>query len=83
MVSFNSKSAEAMGIAITLSPTDPKLAYSQALFYSLLYDESKDQKQKEKFKQLSLQEVDASTRLKNDFEDGYTLKKTFLEKYIK
>lgn len=77
------KSAEAMGIAITLSPTDPKLAYSQALFYSLLYDESKDQKQKEKFKQLSLQEVDASTRLKNDFEDGYTLKKTFLEKYIK
>jgi hypothetical protein len=75
------QSIKAMGEAKKLSPTDPKLAYSQALFYSLMYDEVKSPADKLKYKEAAYQEVNLSLALKKDFEDAITLRKTLQEKF--
>jgi len=67
--------------AIQLAPTDPKLPYTEALFYSLLNDVEKDKKMKLKYQALSLQAVEKSIRLKPNFQDGHTLKKELRKKY--
>ncbi len=64
-----------------LSPTDPKIPYSLSIFKSLLYDEEKDQRQKDEYKTQSLQDVEYSLKLKPDFRDGYFLKAQLLKKY--
>ena len=66
--------------ARTLSPTDPKIPYSLAIFYSLLESEEKDSRKKLKFQQLALQEINISINLKTDYRDGYYLKGQFLKK---
>lgn len=53
-----------------LSPTDPKIPYSLAIFYSLLDDKNK-----------SLQEIENSIKLKPDYRDAYFLKGQLLKKY--
>lgn len=75
------KAIQAMGEAKKLSPTDPKLAYSQALFYSLMYDESKTEADKLKYKAAAFQEVNLSLALKKDFDDSLTLMKSLKEKF--
>ncbi len=64
-----------------LSPTDPKIPYSLAIFNSLLYDEEKDKGTKEAFKTQSLREVENSILLKPDYRDSYFLKGQLLKKY--
>lgn len=60
-----------------LSPTDAKIPYSLSIFYTILYDFTKDIK----YKDLSFKEVDKSIKLKSNFTDAYTLKKQLQEKY--
>lgn len=67
--------------AQNLSPTDPKIPYSLAIFSSLLYDEEKDINQKELSKTQSLQEINNSIQLKPDYRDSYLLKSQLLKKY--
>jgi hypothetical protein len=73
----------ALASASSLSPTDPKIPYSLSIFYSLLADEQKKQKEKEFFQNRSLQEAENSIILKNNYRDGYFLKGQLLKKYGK
>lgn len=75
------KAIDAMAMAKKLAPTDPKLAYSQALFYSLLTDETKDEAKKTEYKEAAFQEINLSLALKKDFIDAATLKRTLQEKF--
>lgn len=63
------------------SPTDPKIPYSLAIFYSLLFDETKATTNKEQYKILSLQVIDNCIHLKSDYRDAYFLKGQLLKKY--
>jgi len=64
-----------------LSPTDPKIPYTKAVYYSLLEDEVKDKSQKQTLKNLSLKEINEAINLKPDYRDGYFLKGQLLKKY--
>lgn len=64
-----------------LAPTDPKIPYSLAVYYSLYYDQTKNNDIKEKTKQSSLLEIDRALNLKKDFQDAITLRKQLFEKY--
>lgn len=70
-----------LGKARALSPTDPKIPYSLALFYTLLYDEEKKPTNKELYKAKSLQVIDETIALKKDYREGYFLKGQLLKKY--
>ncbi|MBI5127116.1 O-antigen ligase family protein [Candidatus Roizmanbacteria bacterium] len=72
---------KALSTGQKLAPTDPKIPYSLAVYYSLFYDQAKDPNVKEKAKQMSLSEIDKALQLKKDFQDGLTLKKELLKKY--
>lgn len=69
-----------MEYAQELSPTDPKIPYTTALFYSLAAEEAKDAKQKEAFKKAAAAELQKSLTLKKDYEDALTLLKSLDEK---
>lgn len=60
-----------------LSPTDAKIPYSLSIFYTILFDFTKDIK----YKDLSFKEIDKSIQLKPNFNDAYTLKSQLEEKY--
>jgi len=60
-----------------LSPTDAKIPYSLSIFYTILFDFTKDIK----YKDLSFKEVDKSITLKSNFKDAFTLKTQLIEKY--
>ncbi len=64
-----------------ISPTDPKLPYSEALFYSLLEDEEKEQQMKQEYQNLSIQSINDAIRLKSNYRDSYFLKGQLLKKY--
>ncbi len=64
-----------------LSPTDPKIPYTQAIFYSLLEDETKDKEQKSKYEALSIAAINETIHLKSNYRDGYFLKGQLLKKY--
>lgn len=64
-----------------LSPTDPKIPYSLAIFYSLLYDEEKQPLEKNVFKTESLKQIENSIMLKPDYRDAYLLKGQLLKKF--
>jgi len=66
-----------------LSPTDPRNYYSLAIYYSILYDEASDKKEKESYKNLSIQSLDKMIELKPDYTEGLALQKQLLEKYQK
>lgn len=72
---------ESLKTARVLSPTDPKLPYSEALFYSVLEDEEKDQQKKEELQQKSLASINTAIKLKSDYRDSYFLKGQLLKKY--
>lgn len=73
------KAIEALTLAETLAPTDPRLPYSQALFYSALAQSS--EKEKEKYKKLSLEQIDRSINLKPNYRDAYMLKGQILRQF--
>lgn len=71
---------EALQIAQSLSPTDPKISYSKALYLSMIADNMANKSDKNKDDVQALQAVEQSIRLKPDFSDGYLLKGQLLEK---
>lgn len=76
---FISQGIDALKTARALSPTDPKLPYTTAIFYSVLAQRSpKDSAQ---YQQLTLSEVDRSIELKPDYRDAYLLKAQMLEQF--
>jgi O-antigen ligase len=62
------------------SPTDPKIPYSLAVFYSLLHDLEKDPTEKTNLEEKTLTEINRSISLKRDFYDSYFFKGQFLRK---
>ncbi len=64
-----------------LSPTDPKISYTLAIFYSLMVDESKAKEKKEDFQFLSVKMTDEAIALKPNYRDAYFLKGQLLKKY--
>jgi len=68
-------------VGVKLAPTDPKIPYSLAVYYSLLSDAEKKQIQKDSWQKLSLAEIDKALELKKYFQDGLNLKKELLKKY--
>lgn len=64
-----------------LSPTDPKLPYFLATYYSLLYDEEKDPKIKLQYQTKALEQINTSIQLKSDYFESYYLKAQLLKKY--
>jgi O-antigen ligase len=77
---------EAIEQAKELSPTDPRLSYTQALFYSLYYDEvsgstPEANKQREDYKQRALNEAGMTVAMKPDYKDGIILYADLLNKF--
>lgn len=64
-----------------LSPTDPKIPYSLALYNSVLYDLSKNDQEKQNLLKLSIDEINEVIRLKSNYREGYILKGQLLKKY--
>jgi len=71
----------ALDEAKKLAPTDPKIPYFAATYYSLLYDDEKEVKQKELYKRNSLDSIEKTITLKGDYGDAYFLKYQLLKKY--
>jgi len=74
---------EALKKAQILSPTDPKIPYTLAFFESLLYEQVKNNHEKEYYKNESLKAIDYAIDLKNDMIEAYFLKGELLKKYKK
>jgi len=72
---------QALKQARELYPTDPKISYSLALYYTTLYDSSKDATQKQNWKDLSIEEIDKTIELKSNFREAYLFKGQLLKKY--
>lgn len=72
---------DSLKIARGISPTDPKLPYSEALFYSVLEDEAKDPQKKDELQQKSIASINTAIKLKSDYRDSYFLKGQLLKKY--
>ncbi len=83
-ISFNPeylrKGIDALNESALLYPTDPKIPYSQALFYSLLEDETEDEKKRMLLQQMSLDAINKSIQLKKNYIDAYLLKGQLLRK---
>lgn len=75
------KGIEALKNSQKLAPTDPKIPYSLAFYYSRLYDSEEDIFQKKFWKDKSLKEIELALKLKNDFQEALTLKQDLLKKY--
>lgn len=67
--------------AESLAPTDPKLPYTTALFYSLMSDEEKDPAKAKNYQEQALKKIEWSIKLKPDFKDSYFLKAQLLKKF--
>jgi hypothetical protein len=72
---------EALSEAQKISPTDPKLPYFSATYYSLISDEEKDPKIKAELQKKSLDAIELSLKLKSDYFESYYLKAQLLKKY--
>lgn len=67
--------------ATKLAPTDPKIPYFSATYYSLLYDDEKDVKQKKLYLTKSMTSIEKAITLKPDYGDTFYLKVQLLRKY--
>lgn len=72
---------EALSEAQKISPTDPKLPYFSATYFSLVFDEEKDPAIKDDLQKKSLDAIDLSLKLKSDYYESYYLKAQLLKKY--
>lgn len=75
------KGIEALKNAQKLAPTDPKIPYSFALYYSLIAEDAKESTAKELYQKLSLESADKSIKMKANFQEAYFLKGQLLKKY--
>ncbi len=64
-----------------LSPTDPKIPYSLALYNSVLFDLSKNKQEKQTLLKLSIDEINKVIKLKPNYREGYLFKGQLLKKY--
>lgn len=85
---YLNEAIEAIEQAKELSPTDPRLSYTQALFYSLYYDEvsgttAEANKQREDYEQRALTEAGMTVAMKPDYKDGIILYADLLNKFGK
>lgn len=64
-----------------IAPTDSKIPYSIALFYSLMEDEAKDVAKKAELQRKSIAAIDSAIKLKPDYRDSYYLKGQLQKKY--
>jgi len=74
---------EALKNAQNLSPTDPKIPYTLAFFKSILFEQVKNDREKDFYKNESLKAIDYTIDLKNDMIEAYLLKGELLKKYKK
>lgn len=65
-----------------LSPTDPKIDYSQSIYYSLLADETKNENEKKSLEKLALKAINSSLSLKPDLTDAQEVKKQLEKKLL-
>ncbi|KKP68389.1 MAG: hypothetical protein UR68_C0017G0002 [Candidatus Roizmanbacteria bacterium GW2011_GWA2_35_19] len=72
---------EALMKAQALSPTDPKIPYSLAVFYSIMADAQKNIKDKNLYIAKSFESVDEALNLKPNFQDAIDLKAQLQAKY--
>jgi O-antigen ligase len=72
---------EALKTARNLYPTDPKIPYTLALYYSTLYDSSKNNIDRQNWQKLSLEEIDKTIKLKSNYREAYLFKGQLLKKY--
>jgi tetratricopeptide (TPR) repeat protein len=72
---------QSLKYARELYPTDPKISYSLALYYTTLYDSSKVEVQKQNWKDRSLKEINRTIELKSNFREAYLFKGQLLKKY--
>ncbi|EKE14030.1 MAG: tetratricopeptide repeat protein [uncultured bacterium] len=72
---------EALKNAQKLSPTDPKIPYSLALYGSILFDVNNNYQDKQAWQKMSLEEINKTIELKSNFREGYLLKGQLLKKY--
>jgi O-antigen ligase len=71
----------ALDEAKKLAPTDPKIPYFSATYYSLLFDDEKDMKQKKLYMSKSIDSIENAIALKSDYGDAFYLKVQLLRKY--
>jgi len=64
-----------------LAPTDPKIPYFSATYYSLLTDDEKDAKQRLFYQKKSLDAIEKAIALKKNYAEAYYLKVQLLKKY--
>lgn len=75
------QAVEALKTARNLYPTDPKIPYTLALYYSTIYDSATNNLRKEEWKKLSLEEIDNTIKLKSNYREAYLFKGQLLKKY--
>lgn len=64
-----------------LAPTDPKIPYFSATYYSLLSDDEKNVTQKQLYQAKSLESIEKAIELKSNYADAYYLKVQLYKKY--
>lgn len=64
-----------------LAPTDPKIPYFSATYYSLLSDDEKNVEQKQLYQAKSLEAIEKAIELKGNYADAYYLKVQLYKKY--
>lgn len=71
----------ALKAARNLYPTDPKIPYSLALYYSILYDASQSNLDKQNWQKLFLEEIEKTIKLKSNYREAYLFKGQLQKKY--
>ncbi|MFW5703256.1 MAG: O-antigen ligase family protein [Patescibacteria group bacterium] len=71
------EAVDALDVAKQLSPTDPRIPYSKALFLSLLADANEDPE----YQKESLEQAKESVQLKPDYKEAVLLHAELLRKY--
>ncbi len=74
-------SIDALSTAQKLAPTEPKIPYTKALFYSSYYDAATNKTLKATLAQNAMYEVNKAIELKGDYRDAYLLKGTMHAKF--
>ncbi len=75
------EAVQALKIARTLAPTDPKISYSLSIFYSLLADSEKNFNTKKEYQNLAIKEAETAIKLKPNDQGYKELRDQLLQKY--
>src|SRR5690606_5182157 len=80
-VSYIEQGLDELEKAVELSPTDPRIFYSQALLYSLYAEETEDQATRLRYQENAVQALRTSIQLKPDYQPSVEFAVQLLEKY--